>query len=181
MSVFTDIVNKYSKIAKDLPTIRLQLAMDAATDGLQLVIERLQERGEGAEGQKFDRYSEAMMPYWLINPNNYKGSGKVSKFKKNAAAKRNNGSYRALRKAYGLPTDKRTFTFEGDMLLSLDVFLESHNADETIVVTKARSRGEQDKVNWNSGMVDSNILSYNKEEIEFISQANLQRVQKLLK
>jgi len=180
MSVFTDMVNKYSKIAKDLPAIRLKLAIDAANDGLALVVERLQEHGEGAEGQKFERYSEAMMPYWLINPNNYKGAGKVARFKKNAAAKRNNGSYRALRQAYGLPTNKRTFTFEGDMLLSLEVFVESHTEGKTTVVTKSRSREEQDKINWNSGMVDSNILSYNKEEIEFISQANLKRVQKLL-
>ena len=181
MSIFKKLIDKYNGIIKEITDERLNLSLIMASDTFQLVAERIQETGTGADGVKFPLYSKNLMPYWLINPSDFNGSAKIAKFKKDAAKGKNNGSYDALRKVYGVPTDKRTLTLDGDMFKSIVPTVESHTKTKTVVVLRAKDKTNQNKVNWNSNQLGINILSWSKEEDEFMGLLNKKRIEKLIK
>ena len=181
MAGLQNIVNKYTRIAKELPAQRQQLALIMATDANALVVDRIQNEGVGADGNKFKLYSENLFPYWFMKPSDFNASSKVTKFKKDASKGKNNGSYKAFRSAYGLPTDKRTLTVDNTMWSDIHVEIESHDRNQTTVITKASTEDSQNKVNWNSNQLNINILSYGEEEKQLIEELNEERVNKLLK
>ena len=155
-----------------MPEKRKELALIMANDAFALVAMRIQNYGVDAEGNKMKGYSTAKMPYWKLNPTDYNGSGKVSRFKKDAAAGKVIPSYKTFREYYGLPTDKRTLTFDGDMFKSIEPFISEHTEVLTEVTIKAKDEVNQKKVNVNSGIVGINILSFGDDEKEFIREAN---------
>lgn len=180
MSAFQSIIQKYTKVANQLAEDRLANAMLMAADAHALVAERIQETGVDANGDKMETYSENLMPYWLLNESNFSSPSKIRRFKKNADKGKNNGSYSALRKAYGLPTDKRTLSFDGNMWKSIIPVLERHDDKVTIVVLKARDEENQDKVNWNSASLGINILAFSESERQLLNSFNRERITKLI-
>jgi hypothetical protein len=90
------------------------------------------------------------------------------------------GKYAAKRKAFGLPIDKRTHTFSGDMFKSIRPIVVSHSLTRTVVEIRANDRKNQDKINENSKIVGKNILSLNQEEKNFLEELNLERLQNAL-
>lgn len=90
-----------------------------------------------------------------------------------------NKQYAAFRKAYGLPIDKRTLTFTGDMWSSVRPEVIEHNEKRTVVETKARDTENQAKVNYNSKIVEISILAPDKQERQLITDANQERIDKI--
>ena len=90
------------------------------------------------------------------------------------------GKYAAKRKAFGLPIDKRTHTFTGEMFKSVRPIVVSHSLTRTVVEIRANDRKNQDKINENSKIVGKNILSLNEEEKNLLEELNLERVQRVL-
>ena len=90
------------------------------------------------------------------------------------------GKYEAKRKAFGLPIDKRTHTFTGDMFKSIRPIVVSHSLTRTVVEIRANDRKNQDKINENSKIVGKNILSLNQEEKNLLEELNLERLQNAL-
>jgi hypothetical protein len=171
----------YGKKAALLAKDRQKEALVMGSDGHALTANRIQNEGVGSDGQAFKKYSQKRMPYWLLNPNNFNAAGKINNFKKAAKEGKNNASYSALRSAYGLPTDKRTLTFDGSMFKSIGVTVESHDALQTTVVIKANNEEQQDKVNFNSAQLKTNILEFGATEKALIKAMNLERINKVLR
>lgn len=90
------------------------------------------------------------------------------------------GAYAAKRKSLGLPIDKRTHTFTGSMLISVRPIVVEHTLTKTVVEIRANDRKNQDKINENSKIVGSNILSSNEEERALLEELNLERIQRIL-
>jgi hypothetical protein len=88
--------------------------------------------------------------------------------------------YKAKRRALGLPIDKRTHTFSGDMFKSTRPIIVEHNLNRTVVEIRANDRKNQDKLNENSKIVGTNILSLNHEEKNLLEELNLERIQKVM-
>lgn len=99
---------------------------------------------------------------------------KGNKFKLYSAA------YKAKRKALGLPVDKRTHTFTGDMLKSTRPIVVEHTLERTVVEIRANDTENQKKLNYTSSIVDTNILSLSDEERDLLKELNLERVQKVM-
>lgn len=181
MSGIRDLINKYTKIVNDLPAERQKLALIYAHDAFGLVADRIQNDGIDARGTKMKPYSERRINLSKLNPNEFNAPTKIIKFKEDAKKGKNNGSYSALRKAYGLTTAKRTLTFDGDMFNSIEQTVTYHDEYKTIVEIRAGNAEEQKKVDNNSRIVGINILAFGKNEQEYLADLNKERVQKLLR
>ena len=88
-------------------------------------------------------------------------------------------SYKAKRQAFGLPVDKRTTTFTGDMWADIRPEIESSTATRTVVLIKARSSENQEKVNYNSKIIGLSILGQNTLEQKYITDSNQERIDKI--
>ena len=179
MSGLRELTNKYAEKLKDMPEKRRNFALTISAEAFNFVAMRIQNYGVDAEGNKMKGYSTAKMPYWKLDPTDYNGSGKVSRFKRDAAAGKVIPSYKTFREYYGLPTDKRTLTFDGDMFKSIEPFISEHTEVLTEVTIKAKDEVNQKKVNVNSGIVGINILSFGDDEKEFIREANDERIKEM--
>ena len=174
---------KYVKILQAVPEERKKQALIVGNDSIALIRNRIQNKGESAEGSLFPGYSKTPMPFWKINELDPKVSNKASsvrKFKEDAAAKKINPSYETLRQYMGLPTNKRTHTFSGEMMQSIFSEIEKHDKDETTIIIKSSDQENQEKINYNSALMKSNILSLNARERELVIEASRQRLRKLL-
>lgn len=170
------MIEKYSAIAKELPAQRQKLALIFAHDAHAITAARVQNQGKDSSGSKMKGYSDRPFNLGKLNPNDFNSPSRIIKFKKDAAKKKNNGSYKALREAYGLPVDRRTLTFDGDMWKSIEQVVTAHDEFLTIVEIRAKDKTNQDKVNNNSRIVNSNILKFGKEERELLKELNAERV-----
>ncbi len=89
-------------------------------------------------------------------------------------------AYKAKRKSLGLPVDKRTHTFTGDMFKSTRPIIVEHSLTRTVVEIRANDRKNQNKLNENSKIVGTNILKLNDEEKNLLEELNLERIQKVM-
>lgn len=97
--------------------IQRRAAMDATALGTSDLKSRLQLRGEKSDGSQFKPYSQAKVPRWYFRNRSRTGSGKaMDKLKKQ---KKWFVSYADWRKANNLRTDKKDFTFTGEMMRSI--------------------------------------------------------------
>lgn len=193
MSDLKDLAAKYKKAVTELNANRELFALQVAKDAHALTANRIQNKGVNAEGQKMKAYSKNLMPFWFLNPSDYPSQAKITKFKKDASketakAKKEKRdpdpdkvSYYGLRKAYGLPVDKRTLTFTERMFSSIVQEVEKSTETSTTVIIKANNDTEQAKINFNSAREKTNILALDKNEKQMVEEANRQRVEKLLK
>ena len=180
MSGLRDLINKYTRIAAEIPEQRQKLALIYAKEAHAITQDRLVNLGVDARGTKFKPYSEKYIAHRLI-PNKFAKQGVVVKFKKDAQAGKNNGSYRAFREAYGRPTDKRTHNLDNNMLQSIEQVITFHDEYKTIVEIRPQDKETKRKVDANSRIVNINILAFGKDEKEFLSDLNRERIQQLLK
>lgn len=180
MAGLANLINKYTIIAKELPEQRQKLALVYAHDAHAITANRIQNTGTDARGTKMKSYSKRPFNWSSLNENKFNAPSKIKKFKKDAAEKKNNGSYEALRQAYGLPTNIRTLTFDGTMFKSIDFTVTYHDEFKTIVEIRANSKEQQLKVDQNSRILGINILAFGKGEKEFLADLNKERIQKLL-
>ena len=181
MSGIRNLINKYKKIAEDLPEQRQKLALIYTADAFDLVQDRIQNDGIDARGNLMKKYSERPFNWSKLNPTEFNAPSKVEAFKKDAKAKKNNGSYSTFRKAYGLTTSKRTLTFDGTMFASIEQYITYHDEFKTIVEIRASNAKEQMKVDQNSRIVGINILAFGKAEQDMLSDLNKERIKEILK
>lgn len=178
-----NLIDKYTKIRNLLPEERRKEALKMANDGLALTRSDIQNEGKGYDGQKFPLYSKNIFPYWLIRADSFNASNKVKKFKKRAAKKSKKdpaeGSYHAFRKAYGVPTDKRTLTLDGDMWKAVFAEVESHDEFVTTIVIQAKDEENQNKIGWNSNKLGGSILRWSEPTKKIIRELNQERLNKL--
>jgi hypothetical protein len=181
MAGLQDISQKYSKILNEMPKQRERLALIFAKDAFALVANRIQNSGIDKDGEKMPLYSRAPLPYWKLNENEFNAPTKIKKFKSDSAAGKIQPSYESLRKAYGLPTDKRTLTFDGAMFKSIIQEVTRHEDYITEVTIKSENRKDQNKVNSNSKIIGKNILSFGDIEGKFLRELNEKRIKDMFK
>ena len=178
MAGLRNLIDKYTAIAKGLPEQRQKLALIYAHDAHMVTQGRLVNKGVNARGEKFPKYSESFIAHKLI-PSNYYKSEVVKKFKSDANAGKNNGSYRAFRAAYGRRTDIRTHNVDNNMLQSIEQVVAYHDEFKTIVEIRPKDPRTKMKVDNNSRIVKVNILAFGKEERDLLADLNEERIREL--
>lgn len=174
-----DLINKYSKILSELPKERERIALQVANEAKALAASRIQNTGIDSEGNKMPLYSKKPLPLYYFNNSNNQSA--VDKFKKDVKAKKAIPSYEVFRKYHGMPTDKRTTTFTGDMWKDIFVEVTNQTLDITEVTIRARSDENQKKVNYNSKTAKANILAISDEEEKLINQSHAELVDNFLR
>jgi hypothetical protein len=181
MSGLGKLAKKYAKILEQLPDDRQKLALIMAADAHALTANRIQNTGVDANDTKMKLYSRKPLPYWKLNESDFNAPSKIKKFKADAAKKKIEPTYENLRKSYGLPINKRTLTFDGDMWKSIEQVVTNHDQLITEVTIRAKDKVNQNKINSNSRIVGINILQFSEDEQEFIRESNEKRIKELLK
>jgi hypothetical protein len=170
----TTLKTKFARIVDDLTKNREKYALNYAGDLIALVNDRLINEGIDANGKKFPLYSDTnlgtLTPFITSKSNAPKKGSKVK-----------SGSYTQIRKALGLPIDKRTHSFNGEMLKSIDAKVEESNKYLTIIEIKSKDAFNQKKLLYNSNRMKINLLLASKKEKAIIDQANKERLRNLLK
>ena len=179
MAGLRNLIEKYTSIAKELPEQRQKLALIYAHDAHALTAQRIKNSGIDARGSKMKLYSDRPFNLGKLNPNDFNAPSRIIKFKKDAAKNKNNGSYKALRQAYGLPVDHRNLTFNGTMWKSIEQVVAYHDEFKTIVEIRPKDPRTKMKVDNNSRIVKVNILAFGKEERDLLADLNEERIREL--
>lgn len=169
---------KYAKIILALEAERENTAMVMAHDAHALTAARIQEKGENAQGAKMALYSQNPLPLFFFNEAAYNAPGKVRAFKDKVKKGQVKSSYHEFRKSYGLPVNRRTLTFDGNMFKDIAPKVTKKDKSMVEVTVMAKSKENQNKVDWNSRMVGVNILQFGEDEKKLIRKLNEQRIQK---
>lgn len=178
MGTFRELATAYEAKIRALEESRKTNALVIAGDMVALVINRVQNKGIGADGEKFEKYSTNPLPLFFFKDGNSKS--KSDKFKADVKKKKAEPNYETYRRYLGLPTDKRTLTVTGDMFRKVRQEIIEHNQFVTIVEIRGGDAFSQNKVNWNSNDLGGSILRPNKQELAMVERANKERIRKVL-
>jgi hypothetical protein len=182
MASLKDLAQKYSEIIRKMPDERRKQALIMASDAHALTANRIQNRGEDATGSKMKLYSRKPSPKWFaLNPDQYAAPSKIKRFKNKVKKGEIEPTYENLRKEYGLPIDKRTLTFNGEMFASIKFTVSKHDKNVTEITIGPTDAVNQIKVASNSAIVGINILKFGEQEANMINRLNKERVNKLYK
>jgi hypothetical protein len=180
MARLRDLAQKYAEIIKQLPQERQKNALRIAADAHALTAMRIQNEGTDATGKKMKLYSKKPNPkWWALNPNSFTAPGKIKRFKDKVEKGEIEPTYENLRKEYGLPIDKRTLTFQGNMWASIKFDVTKHDTNITEVTIRAKDKENQIKVASNSKIVGINILKFGDDEAELIQDLNRERLKRI--
>ncbi len=174
----SDLINKYSNMLKELPAERQRVALEIGNNAKALISSRVQNEGLNDKNEKFPLYSKNPLPLnYFVSSN----KGADTRFKKDVNKGVISSSYENYRKYHGLPTDKRTTTFTGDMWKDVIAEITLQTETTTEVTISARSKHNQDKINSNSKYAKANILSLTLEEEALINEVHKKSVENFLK
>lgn len=168
----TSVKVRLARIIDNLNKDRQRNALIYSNELITLVNDRLENKGEGSEGQKFPGYSENNLSY-------QKALNVIKKSNRPSAAKnlkKGETSYKDIRKVLGLPVDRRTHVFKGEMLKSIEPYVIDNTETSTTIEIRPKDRENQLKLNQNSFNMKTNLLSPNQKEIEFLELANRERI-----
>jgi len=169
----TTLKVRIQRIVNDLTEQRQKSAEKFAAELTAKITDRLLNEGESAEGKKFPLYSEkdlGSLAKRVIEVSN----------KPSAKTKKGAGSYKEIRKKLGLPVDKRTHSFTGDMIKSVRQIVEESDQYKTVIKISASNDFDQNKINWNSNKMKTNLLRANQKEKDLIDLLNSQRIQSII-
>lgn len=169
---FTTVKIKLARVIDNLNKERAKNAAIYGEELIALVNDRLESKGEGSDGEKFPLYSKK--PLSMAN------AIKVIQQSNRPSAAKNlkpgQTSYDDIRKVLGLPTDRRTHVFTGDMLKSISAYITENSESVTVVEIRPKDSENQLKLNSNSFRMFTNLLSPNDKEVEFLNEVNRQRL-----
>lgn len=149
-------------------------------DSFELISLRIQNTGINSDGAKMPPYSTTPSFYAaFLDPSNFNGTAKIKKFKDDFKKGKNTGSYAELRKAYGLPTDKRTLTFDGAMFNSIRPVVKVLDDTTVEVYLDGTDDLTRKKIRGNNKNAKTNILSLSEDERILITKANQTRLAKI--
>lgn len=171
MTIF-EFKTKIANGLKDFIENREKDALIISNDYTALIIDRLINEGVGSDNQKFPLYSQREIPSNYFADGNRAGAAK--RFAKTDQPK----TYENWRKFNGLPIDKRTHSFTGDMLKSVRPIVVDRNDNEIVVDIQPNDSENKDKIRWNSSRLNTNLLAPTFDEIQFVDDANEQRIEK---
>lgn len=175
MVTITGLKIKIANAIKEIAETREKNALIYANELIALVNDRLESKGIDSDGVKFPGYSDRPLA-WDKAVNVILNSNRPSAAK---SIKPGKISYKELRKLIGLPTDRRTHVFTGNMLKSIRPEIVKNDQSITIVEIKSSSKELQERLNKNSERMKTNLLSPNDQEVEFLKESNRQRIQNI--
>ena len=167
---FTDFAMKIKLIAEELNATREEEAIIIGKETVAMIRRRVQNEKVDSTGSPFGQYSQAKMPQWFFyGKSNSAGADKELR----------DGdwfvSYADFREINGLDSGDIDFTFSGDMWKNTGVTeVESADGSTTVYLGGQTDRAAQ-IYEWQEPRY-GRILEPNEEEIQFVNEAHLERI-----
>lgn len=167
MSGLRSLVNAIAVLKNELLVSREKVAVQIAANLLAQVENRIIQKGEDSNGNKFPGYSNTQVPkyYYYGKSRNTGADNRVKK------AKTKTLSYEQFRQINGLQTQHVDLYFTGEMWRGTGVKVEKNIFGFTSVSIQGRTKPAQDKIRWNSDRYGESILKPQKDEIEAARRA----------
>lgn len=163
------------RIDRALQHIDAEIEVQAAKAGqdiVALITNRVVQRGETADGDKFTPYSTTPVPaFFFIEKGRTSGSDNAIKQK---AKKREKLSYKDFRALNNLNTSPKNFEFTGEMWRGFGVIDVQRTASGATITIGGRNTDSENRIKWNSEQEKQSIIKPSKKELEIIT-ANLTR------
>jgi hypothetical protein len=176
---FSEYKEQLKQKVQQMQEDRQKFSMITAMDLTALIADRLTNDGVDGNNNKFPDYSKFAIPTYYFNQQRTNRSGAYDSFKEKVK-KGTVSSYENWRKHNGLPVDRRTHVFTGDMLKSLRPEIIEDSRTKTVVEIKSRKKDLQDRLNWNSSRMGVSLLLPTSDEADFVEQLNNDRFRKIL-
>ena len=167
---FSDFAMKIKLMADEMNATREEEAILIGKETVALIRNRVQNEKVDADGSPFGQYSQAKVPQWFF----YGKSLSLG-----ADKELHTGewfvSYEEFRYMNNLNTGDINFTFSGDMWKNTGVTeVESSDGSTTVYLGGQTDRAAQ-IYEWQEPRY-GRILEPNEEEIEFVNEAHLERI-----
>lgn len=163
--------------------VQKRAALEISLQSLDQLKNRIQTRGEKADGSKFKAYSQAKVPYWYFAGRSRTGSDQAIRRLKGSIKKPQgdgyHASYEQWRRANNLQTRHKDFRFTGDLWRSIKPYIRSESVGEVEIEINATNPKERQKVDWISDQ-QGEILELSPSELQQIEDDYLQRNLELL-
>lgn len=167
----SDIANRYSAAIKRVIENQDRLGLGYGENHITLVNNRLEKDGIAFDGVKFPKYSDNPLPLFFYKSQKTNRSSAYESFTKKVTKGKVVSSYSEWRKHNGLPIDRRTFVFTGDMLGSIRSEVESTPEGLVTITIQSPDSFNRNKVEWNQNKVNKPILKASDDEREKIMRA----------
>jgi hypothetical protein len=144
---------------------------------LTIMLNRIQQRGENAEGGKFTPYSTTPVPaYWHYNAALRKGvNAKLKEYQKDNKYI----SYAEFRRLAGRQTDNKDFTMTGDMWNAFNVIAVP--SDFEIKAEFGFLDSEQKQIyDFNNNREPSEIIDFSEQELSDLGDELVTKLMELL-
>ena len=164
-----------SYLLRDLATSLLDAsardASEAATmDGVALLKNRVQTKGEDADGNPFTAYSTKDVPLFFYKNKSRSGSDTAVKRLEANAAPSKTASYSDWRVANNLRVDIKDFTFTGRMMTNIRI-INSQFSPGYIFREVGPAGDEEKKKMENLTKQQGEIMAWNKDETDHVGEA----------
>jgi len=172
MTKLSDLQNRIDNVIRRLDAELEVQAAKAGQDIVALITNRVVQRGETAEGDKFTPYSTTEVPaFFFLGRGRTTGSDNAIKQK---AQKKEKVSYKDFRALNNLNTTPKNFEFTGEMWRGFGVIEVQKTASGALVVIGGRNTDSENRIKWNSEQEKQSIIKPSKKELEIVT-ANLSR------
>ena len=169
MSGLRNLVNQIRAAQDDILKSRETVAVQIASNLLAQVENRIIQKGEDADGQKFPGYSTTQVPkFWFY------GTGRTRSFDDKVKKEPGNTlSYERARVLDNLQVGHVDFFRTGEMWHHTGVEITKRLFAFTQVSIRGKTKEARDKIGWNSDRYGGYILKPQKDEIEAARKAYL--------
>lgn len=167
MSGLRNLVNQIRAAHDDILTSREKVAVQIASNLLAQVENRIIQKGEDADGQKFPGYSTTQVPKYFFYGRS-RNTGSDNRVKKSKASTL---SYKEFRGLNNLQTQHVDLYFTGEMWQYTGVEVSKRLFFLTQVTIKGKTKAAKDRIGWNSDRYGGNILKPQKDEIDAARKA----------
>ena len=176
-------IQNIRNLLAELDRSRVKFATDAANTMLAQIKARVQTERVNTEGRPYSPYSTRPLSpkKWGSLPLRSSGSRREAAI--NRAKELAGGglfSYKQWREANRLRTDRKDFTFTGEMLSSLKVFPAKAESGLVKIVISPRDETNKEKLGYNEAR-DGEILAPDKDTVELIETVMASRYENLIK
>lgn len=175
------IAKKFDTLIKVIDSERQRDLMLISLDAKAMVADRVQNEGLDSNSTALPKYSDAGVPAYLLYNKLKPGGSKIGDDYKKIGAKYGGiVSHKDVRQNYGLPTNKTTLTYTGEMWRDIGPVVTNKTKDTVTVQIKGLTSDSQDKLEWNTARY-GDFLALTNEEQGIIRASAFERRTKQIK
>jgi hypothetical protein len=173
-------ITPFKQLLLELDRTRADLAMDAAASMLSAIRKRVQQDRVSPDGSPYSPYSSRPLSPKVWSGLPVRSANKSKKIKEATKLAGGLFSYEQWRRVNNLRTDKKDFTFTGEMMNNLTVFPTKGQTSPVKVVISPRSDHLKERLEYNEKREGKEILAPSPSTIQRQEQTLAEAYERIL-